>query len=134
MTTTKTIGIVFVAGLPLFLLLLIASFRLFDELLRVQFSDVHSEWERCDSPSGYFWKPPGSRHLSLRRRGDLWSHWYWNRPQWIDCSERSRTLYRRFKLMGQLSIVAFAPVFGAGCCLVMIALDRTLAFVAGHVQ
>src|SRR5207244_12638680 len=77
MTTTKIIGIVFVAGLPLFLLLLIASFRLFDELLRVPFSDVHSEWERCDSPSGYFWKPPGSRHLSLRRRGDLWSHWYW---------------------------------------------------------
>jgi hypothetical protein len=122
--------IVLVAGLMFFLPLLLVSFRLFDELLQVQFSDAHSEWERYESPSGYFWKAPASRHLSLRQRGDLWSFWYRHRPQWVDSSEGSRRLYRRFKLVGRAAIVAFVPVFAASCLLLTIAVVEAVAFVA----
>lgn len=131
--TITSVVIVLVAGLTLFLPLLLASFRLFDELLRVQFSDAHSEWERYDSPSGYFWKPPGSRQLSLRQRGDLWSFWYLYRPPWVDGSERYQGLYRRFKLLGHLSVVAFVPVFLASCLLLTIVVVGTVAFIAGAV-
>ena len=131
--TITSVVIVLVAGLTLFVPLLLVSFRLFDELLRVQFSDAHSEWERCDSPSGYFWKPPGSRRLSLRQRGDLLSFWYLYRPQWVESSERYQRLYGRFKLVGGLSVVAFVPVFLGSCLLLTIAVVGTVAFLAGAV-
>jgi hypothetical protein len=124
-----TVVIVLVAGLALFLPLLLVSFRLFDELLRVQFSDAHSEGERCELPSGYFWKSPSSRHLSLRQRGDLWSFWYWHPPQWVEGTEASRRLYQRFKLVGLISIVTFVSVFLASCLLLTIAIIGAVAFV-----
>jgi len=129
----RPVLVVLLAGFPVFLVILLVSFRLFDELLRVQFSNAYSEWQRCDHPSGYFWKPPGSRGMSLKQRGNLWSYWYWYRPAWVDCSEDSGKLYRRFRLVGHLTTLAFAPVFGASCFLAMVALVKSIEFVAGHV-
>ena len=131
--TMRPIVFVLLAGFPTFLVSLLVSFRLFDDLLRFQFSNAHPDWERCDCPSGYFWKPPGSRQLSLRERGHLWSHWYRYRPAWVDSSEESRKLYRCFRLVGGLSTLAFAPVFGACCLLLTVAVVAGIAFLAEHV-
>ena len=128
----RHIAFVLLAGFPPFIVSLLVSFRLFDALLRVQFSKAYQDWERCDCPSGYFWKPPGSRQLSLRERGHLWSYWYLYRPSWVDSSEESRKVYRRFRLVGHLSTLAFALVFGACCLLLTVVLVGGVAFLAEH--
>ena len=58
--TVRHIVFVLLAGFPLFVVLLLVSFRLFDELLRFPFSNACQDWERCDCPAGDFWKPAGS--------------------------------------------------------------------------
>ena len=131
--TVRHIVFVLLAGFPSFLVSLLVSFRLFDDLLRLQFSNAYRDWERYHRPSGYFWKPPGSRQLSLRERGYLWSQWYLYRPSWVDGSEECRKLYRRFRLVGGLSMFAFAPVFGACCLLLTLAAVMGIAFLAEHV-
>jgi len=128
-TVMTTSALVMLVAFPPFLVLLLASFRFFDRLLRVQYSTAYAEWQSYECPSGYFWKPPGSRQLSLKERGSLWSHWYWYRPSWVDSSEDSRRLYRRFRILGHLSTVAFVPVFGACCLLLTLAFVRCIAIV-----
>jgi hypothetical protein len=128
----RHIVLVLLAGFPTFLLSLLVSFRLFDELLRVQFSKAYEDWERCGRPSGYFWKAPGSHQFSLRGRGHLWSHWYLYRPSWVDTSEEARKLYRRFRLAGGLTMIVFAPVFVACCWLLTTAFVSVIAFLAEH--
>ena len=127
----RTLALVLLATLPPFLLVLIVSFRLFDRLLRIQFSDARSEWEQMGSPSGYFWSPPGSRKLSLRARGYLWSQWFYHAPPWVRGSEQASGLYARFKQVGWLATFAFTPVFLAFVGLLLAAVRIVLLTLTG---
>jgi hypothetical protein len=130
-TVMTTSALVLLVAVPPCLVLLLASFRVFDQLLRVQYSKAYAEWQSYECPSGYFWKPPGSRQLSLKQRGSLWSHWYWYRPSWVESSKDSRQLYRRFRILGHLSIATFVPVFGSSCLLLTLAFIRSICACRG---
>ena len=103
--------LVLMATLPAFLVVLVVSFWVFDRLLRLQFSDAHSEWEREGCASGYFWAPPGSRKLSLPARGYIYSQWFYHTPSWVRGSKQAQNLYARFRLLVWLTIIVFTPVF-----------------------
>jgi hypothetical protein len=110
-----TLAIVLAVSLPPFVGLLLVSFRLFDQLLRIQVSEARAEWEAFGRPSGYFWKPIGSEPLTLREKGYIWTHWFWNRPLWVDSTAGSSRVYARFIIMAWLATLAFMPVFLAAC-------------------
>ena len=126
-----TLTIVLVATMPLFLVVLVVSFVVFDRLLRIQFSDAHSDWEREGCPSGYFWAPPSSRKLSPRARGYLYSKWFYHAPPWVRGSQQAERLYARFKLMVWLGIIAFSPVFMAIVLLIVNAVHIVLRKLTG---
>ncbi len=102
--------VLLVVFLPLFILFLVLSFRLFDRLLNIQFTHAHEEWEQQGSFSGYFCTPPGSRKVSRRTLGDQWSRWFTDRPSWID-TDHSANLYAWFRFTGWLTILAGVPFF-----------------------
>ena len=73
-------------GLIDFAVVVLLSYLIFDRLLRIQFSEAHSDWERQGCMSGYFWSPPGCRETSRRERGDLLGKWLFNPPYWLKSS------------------------------------------------
>lgn len=95
--------VVFV-GLICFAMVWLLSFLMFDRLLRIQFSEAHSDWERQGCMSGHFWSPPGCRETSMRERGDLLGKWLFDPPYWL----RSRaSFWRRLGLATM--VVLFLP-------------------------
>ena len=63
---------------------LITSFRMFDRLLRFQFTEHRTEWERSGGPIGFFWVPPeASVAPGSRVRSALFSEWARISPGWI---------------------------------------------------
>jgi hypothetical protein len=95
---TRLIAFTIFGTLPLAILATLWSFFLFDRLLRFQFSDHRSEWERIGCPPGFFWVPPGAKTLlgGFSRGGLFWG-WAKRPPTWVSHSERTLTDYRRFK-------------------------------------
>ena len=86
------------ATLPLGFLAILWSFALFDRLLRIQFSEHRSEWERLGCPPGFFWVPRDAKTLlgGFSRGGLLWE-WTACAPAWVSQSESALAAYRRFK-------------------------------------
>ncbi len=82
--------VVFV-GLICMAMVWLLSFLMFDRLLRIQFSEAHSDWERQGCMSGYSWSPPGCRETSMRERGELLGKWLSDPPYWL----RSRAPFWR---------------------------------------
>ena len=70
-------------GLICFATVWLLSFLIFDRLLRIQFSEARSDWERQGCMSGYFWSPPGCRETSTRERGELLGKWLFDPPYWL---------------------------------------------------
>jgi hypothetical protein len=70
-----TLLVVLAVFAPAFVLTLLASFQLFDGLLRLQVREAREEWEAFGRPSGYFWKAPDALPISMKLRGNLWSFW-----------------------------------------------------------
>lgn len=64
-------------------MVLLLWFLIFDRLLRIHFSEAHSDWERQGCMSGYFWSPPGCRETSMRDRGNLLGDWLVDPPYWL---------------------------------------------------
>ncbi len=109
----RTLALLLIETLPLFGLILVISFRLFDRLLGIQFSDAHSEWENQGCPSGYFWSPPGSQKLSMQNRGHLFSQWFYHAPTWVRGSQKALRLYSWFRLLTWLEIIVGVPIMFA---------------------
>ncbi len=101
--------VLLVVFLPIFILFLVLSFRLFDRLLNNQFTHAHEEWEQQGSLSGYFYSPPGSRKASRRTLGDKFSRWLTDPPSWID-TDHSANLYWWFNFTAWLTVLAGTPI------------------------
>ncbi len=101
--------VLLVVFLPLFILFLVLSFRLFDRLLNNQFTHAHEEWEQQGSLSGYFYSPPGSRKASRRTLGDKFSRLLTDPPSWID-TDHSANLYWWFSFTAWLTVLAGIPI------------------------
>jgi hypothetical protein len=129
--TLRTLTLALIVTVPFFVIVLIVAFRVFDRLLRIQFSDARSDWERAGCPSGYFWSPPGSRKLSLRARGYLYTQWFYHAPLWASGSQQARNLYVQFKLMTWLLSISLVPVFIAIVLLIVCAVRVTLLKLTG---
>ncbi len=78
-------------------------YLIFDRLLRIQFSEAHSDWERQGCMSGYFWSPPGSRETSRRERGDLFGKWLFDPPYWL----KSRASF--WRVLGLATMFSLVP-------------------------
>ena len=87
----------------------------FDRVLQIAVSEARAEWEANGSPSGYFWKPEGSRPLSLRMRGFIWSHWFLHRPSWTTSSRQAEHVYTLFRLVSCFVFLSFLPLFFTAC-------------------
>jgi len=122
--------VVFCVSLPVFVALLLVSYWQFDRLLHIAISEARPEWEANDCPSGYFWKPEGSRPLSLRRRGFIWSHWFLHRPSWTTSSTQAARVYASFRLIGCLVFLTFLPVFLTACLVPVALFSKALCFAA----
>lgn len=85
-------------------MLFLLSFLIFDRLLRIQFSEAHSDWERQSRMSGYFWSPPGSRETSRHERGALYyDKWLFDPPDWV----KARASFGR--RLGLVTLFALVP-------------------------
>lgn len=93
----------FVAALLFCITVFILWYTMFDRLLRIQFSEACSEWERQGCMSGYFWAPPGARETSMRERGNLLWDWLIDPPSWLS---RRASFWR---LLGILTMIAMVP-------------------------
>lgn len=93
-------------GLICFATVWLLSFLIFDRLLRIQFSEAHSDWERQGCMSGYFWSPPGCRETSTRERGDLLGKWLFDPPYWL----KSRASF--WRRLGLATMVVLFPLAG----------------------
>lgn len=70
----------------------------FDRLLRIQFAECRSEWERQGCPAGFFWFPRESEPSSgTHARGVLVAEWARTVPDWISVSERASRAYALFR-------------------------------------
>lgn len=70
----------------------------FDRLLRIQFTECRSEWERQGCPVGFFWFPRESEPSSgTHARGMLIVEWARTVPDWITVSQRATRAYRHFR-------------------------------------
>lgn len=90
-------------GLIDFAMVVLLSYLIFDRLLRIQFSEARSDWERQGCKSGYFWSPPGSRETSRRERGDLLGKWLFNPPYWM----KGKASF--WRLLGWVTMVVLFP-------------------------
>ncbi len=90
-------------GLIDFAMVVLLSFLIFDRLLRIQFSEAHSDWERQGCMSGYFWPPPGSRETSRQERGNLLYNWLTDPPDWV----KARASF--WRLLGWANFLTLIP-------------------------
>ena len=122
--------VVFCVSLPIFVALLLVSYWQFDRVLQIAISEARAEWEANGSPSGYFWKPEGSRPLSLRMRGFIWSHWFLHRPSWTTSSRQAAHVYTLFRLVGCFVFLSFLPVFFTACLVPVTLVSKVLCSTA----
>ena len=93
-------------GLICFAIVWLLSHLMFDRLLRIQFSEAHSDWERQGCMSGHFWSPPGCLETSMRERGDLLGKWLSDPPYWL----RSRAPFWRRLGFATMVVLFFLAV------------------------
>ncbi len=93
-------------GLICFAIVWLLSHLMFDRLLRIQFSEAHSDWERQGCMSGYSWSPPGCRETSMRERGELLGKWLSDPPYWL----RSRAPFWRRLGFATMVVLFFLAV------------------------
>jgi hypothetical protein len=93
---------------------LLVSFRLFDRLVRMEFSDRRGDWEQHGCPIGFFWVPHGTPVISGSfARTALLSEWSHAAPRWIrDCAVASEVYrsFRRAQLIAHLSFAVAAAI------------------------
>lgn len=98
---------ILVAPLALLLLLaLLGTFISFDRLVRLQYDEYRSEWEKDGKPSGFFWRPPEWRSqgwlqalhsgLATHRVSFLWLIWT---PAWMRETREGMTTARRMRVL-----------------------------------
>jgi hypothetical protein len=101
------------------------SRKLFDRLLRIQFAESRSEWERQGGPIGYSWFPREAEVSSgTHARDILVQEWRKSAPDWIATNQSASEVYhswRRFTLTGAWFVYGF---FGAYGVCVLLALLR----------
>ena len=65
---------------------------LFDKLVRWEYENHRSEWERDGKPDGYFWRPAeATRWASDNAKKRLGLAWLFITPQWIETQPKCRS-------------------------------------------
>jgi len=80
---------------------MIASFALFDGLIRLEFRYHRKHWEKDGSPIGFLWVPPeASVWLGTRARNRCLRKWVHCTPAWVRKDNRAQRIlfWYRFAL------------------------------------
>ncbi|MFQ5906982.1 MAG: hypothetical protein ACE5JA_10495 [bacterium] len=105
----------------LLLSVLIASFLIFAQVVRLEYREHRTEWEKDGKPMGFFWKPPESilvgGSLGLNR---LCFYWLFKTPEWIRQNAKGMSLLRWLRICGVIwnvgIIVLAILMFSAPMC------------------
>jgi hypothetical protein len=90
----------------IFLLCCISSFLIFDEIIRTQYKNHYSEWEKDGKPHGFFFKPKEVKSafgvklgswLAMQRRCFLMN---WKTPQWAFSEPKILRLIFWYRVLG----------------------------------
>jgi hypothetical protein len=92
-----------VVGIP-FLLVCRAG----DRLISFQYFHYHAEWVKDGMAWGMFWKPPGSKWADRPFFQAWWFRFRWTftNPGWAEKDERAVRLFRQFRWLNVLSLIA----------------------------
>jgi hypothetical protein len=82
--------LLFIIGLT-FIFLMLVAFYFFDRLVKFQYTQFKSEWEKAGAPHGFFWVPKESasrlkvtpKATSTRARTKHLFSWLFHTPEWI---------------------------------------------------
>lgn len=98
----------------LFIVTALASFVVFDVVVRAEYTRHRAEWERDGRPHGFFWVPqevrgwlsaPTARSSLARARCSLW--WAINPPRWAQHDNKVRRVLYGYRLTLCSNLIAF---------------------------
>ncbi len=97
---------------------LLYGFWMFDQLVRLEYTDYRTQWEEDGGPHGFFWVPReakgGASSIKVnssfaRQRCNF--VWLFKTPLWMAQDERALSLLSRFRVM--------VAVWNIGCLFVL---------------
>jgi hypothetical protein len=77
----------------------IASFFVYERLVKRQYRIAREVWEADGRPPGFAWAPPGTSVLRSSTRGMAYFRWIAQTPSWIKEDETARTLQRHLRTL-----------------------------------
>jgi hypothetical protein len=91
---------------------IVYSMRLFDMLLRYQYTEWRDKWEADGQPSGFFWTPVVANSWKSRSRTQSQSiRWFYVTPSWIRPGSPEAKLLLRYRVVGGLIYLGFLSAF-----------------------
>src|SRR5438105_8579337 len=107
-------GVVVIAMLCLLLPLLLACFKAFDRLVRLEYASHRSAWESDGRPRGFFWCPADATPLrSYFAQQRLSFTWLFSTPYWVRRDPSASRLLkhlRRLVLAWNIAMVVAAGI------------------------
>jgi hypothetical protein len=77
----------------------IATFFLYERLVKRQYQVAREVWEADGRPPGFAWAPPGTSVMRSWTRGKAYFRWIAETPSWIREDDIARTLQRQLRVL-----------------------------------
>ena len=113
--------LIVVSAFVVFMLLVLATCRTFDKLVRLQYASHRTKWEEDGKPHGFFFRPPEIRVLGglFVTRTSAWAFqkcsvlWVLSTPEWMRKDQRA------LRLVFRLRVLTLASSAGVGVWLLL---------------
>jgi hypothetical protein len=100
----------------LFIVLMLAAFSFFDKVLKIQYAEFKSEWEKAGAPHGFFWVPKESQSkikikpnsASTRARTKHFFSWLFRTPEWIGQNPAAKANIFKVRTLFVISLTVLA--------------------------
>jgi hypothetical protein len=107
----------------LFILLFVfalAMFAMFDVLVRFEYANYRSDWERDGSPHGFFWVPEEAKARFFRMfpsfrssnaRTSCLQRWLFRTPVWVHAHSAASKAIVAYRILAGCWFLTFAGLF-----------------------
>jgi hypothetical protein len=106
--------------LVLFFVFGLAIFAMFDVLVRFEYANYRSDWERDGSPHGFFWVPEEAKgrlfpmfpsFRSRRAHTACARRWLFRTPPWIGADSSARKALVAYRILAACGLLTLAGMF-----------------------
>ena len=83
----------------------------FDELIKLEHQEFHSNWEKDGKPYGFFWQSRESNFFtSSFARNTLLTYWFFAIPKWMLSSTQAMKLHKRYRIAESICVFVLLAI------------------------